>query len=206
MNPVVAGISKKPEEYEWSSYHFYISKRKKPDWMFCDKILHYFDNNFVRYKEFTLQGTEEEIMQVFESKRQPAILGDAKFVASIKSSYKVESTIMNEVPQYSDLLKSSQPSVLDIVKIISSKYNVSKEQVLSRKSFLCKKYLLRNVAIFLASTRSGQNQKNIARVFRNISYARVSQIFNEIRCKIEIDFILKQEISKIEEDILKFKI
>jgi hypothetical protein len=33
---------KTPEEYEWSSYQFYIGEKKPPEWLYGDFILGYF--------------------------------------------------------------------------------------------------------------------------------------------------------------------
>ena len=35
---------KTPEEYEWSSYRFYIGETKPPKWLYRDFILGYFGN------------------------------------------------------------------------------------------------------------------------------------------------------------------
>ena len=42
LNPVRAKIVETPEQYEWTSYHFYIGKKKTPPWLQCQFILDYF--------------------------------------------------------------------------------------------------------------------------------------------------------------------
>ncbi len=42
LNPVRAKMVKTPEEYEWSSYQFYIGEKKPPEWLYRDFILGYF--------------------------------------------------------------------------------------------------------------------------------------------------------------------
>ena len=42
LNPVRAKMVKTPEEYEWSSYKFYIGEKKPPGWLYRDFILGYF--------------------------------------------------------------------------------------------------------------------------------------------------------------------
>lgn len=38
----IAGIVKKPEEYEWSSYRYYTINEKAPEWLESNFILGYF--------------------------------------------------------------------------------------------------------------------------------------------------------------------
>lgn len=45
LNPVEAGLCKKTEEYEFSSYNDYISSEKKIKWLSPDFILDYFSQN-----------------------------------------------------------------------------------------------------------------------------------------------------------------
>ena len=42
LNPVRANIVETPEEFEWSSYNFYIGVKKAPSWLHRDFILGYF--------------------------------------------------------------------------------------------------------------------------------------------------------------------
>ncbi len=42
LNPVRAGIVTKPEDYDWSSYRYYLGKDKSPKWLTKKFILKYF--------------------------------------------------------------------------------------------------------------------------------------------------------------------
>src|SRR4030065_2173313 len=42
LNPIRAGIRSKLEEYQWSSYQYYIGKKQTPTWLTVDYILSYF--------------------------------------------------------------------------------------------------------------------------------------------------------------------
>ncbi|MDH3976291.1 MAG: transposase [Deltaproteobacteria bacterium] len=56
LNPVTAGIVKKPEEFTWSSYNSYVGKELCPGWLTIDFILGYFDKKKStaqeKYREF----------------------------------------------------------------------------------------------------------------------------------------------------------
>jgi len=45
LNPVRAGIVPLTEKFSWSSYQYYIEKKKKLDWLTVDFILCYFDKD-----------------------------------------------------------------------------------------------------------------------------------------------------------------
>jgi len=42
LNPVRAKIVQTPEQYDWSSYKFYIGKQRAANWLYRDFILGYF--------------------------------------------------------------------------------------------------------------------------------------------------------------------
>ena len=42
LNPVRAELVEAPEDYLWSSYNFYIGKKKSPEWLHREFILGYF--------------------------------------------------------------------------------------------------------------------------------------------------------------------
>jgi hypothetical protein len=42
LNPVRAEMVEKPEAYQWSSYPFYIGKKKAPEWLHRAFVLEYF--------------------------------------------------------------------------------------------------------------------------------------------------------------------
>ena len=43
LNPVRAGMVRKPEDYPWSSYRYYAGKDKSPRWLTLKFILDYFE-------------------------------------------------------------------------------------------------------------------------------------------------------------------
>ncbi len=91
MNPVRAGMVSKPAEYPWSSYQYYIGKKKVPTWLTMNIILDYFDERTSegqrKYREFI----EEKIGQGYDNPLKGAvgssILGAEEFIRRIKKQY-----------------------------------------------------------------------------------------------------------------------
>ncbi len=204
MNPVTAKIVSKPEQYQWSSYKYFVFVKETPSWLCRSEILKYF-NDSKEYVDFVHAGKSEKITKIFDESRQPAVLGNIDFIESIKKCHKQEPNMTCELPQYSDLLKLNMLTITDVIEIISNKHSITKEQLLNSKIYLHDSYLLRDVTIFFASKMCEKSQKEIGKEF-GISYARVSQIFNKMRHNYKNDSNLKEKIYEIEKLFLKLKI
>ncbi len=54
LNPLRAGIVEELSTYKWSSYPYYIGKKRKPDWLFSGDILSCFSGNAEKYAKFVM--------------------------------------------------------------------------------------------------------------------------------------------------------
>jgi hypothetical protein len=65
LNPVRAGMVRRPEAYRWSSYGSYLSRRSSPEWLRREDVLGQMDNNLTkgrrRYRRFVEEGLGREI-------------------------------------------------------------------------------------------------------------------------------------------------
>jgi hypothetical protein len=91
VNPVRAGITDRPEEYPWSSYPFYIGRKKKPEWLAVDFILSYFGKRAStaqkRYQEFVEGRIGQQYESPLKSTVASTILGGVDFVGKIREKY-----------------------------------------------------------------------------------------------------------------------
>jgi hypothetical protein len=90
-NPLEAGIVDKLDTCEWSSHKGYVSKSKKWDWLsknlvFCvltkDKR-----QQRMAFRQFIAKRNTEEIVDVFEGKRLPWLLGSDRFMDWVKDGF-----------------------------------------------------------------------------------------------------------------------
>ena len=85
LNPVRAKIVQTPEEYNWSSYQFYIGKQKPAEWLYRDFILGYFGKKVSSaqkgYQEFVNALVLEEYNSPLEQVVSSTLLGSADFIA-----------------------------------------------------------------------------------------------------------------------------
>ncbi len=62
LNPVAANITRKPEDYPWSSYKYYLNSDNNIKWLFHNEILNRFENThpIQAYKQFVMAGIHQE--------------------------------------------------------------------------------------------------------------------------------------------------
>ena len=91
LNPVRVNMVKDPSEYAHSSYKYFISTAKAPDWLDANFILTIFDDNIKKakllYKKFVMEnmGRAKEIIQ--ENIIAGLLLGSKDFVEQIKERF-----------------------------------------------------------------------------------------------------------------------
>ena len=100
LNPVRAGIIKKPEEWKWSSYRALTGLEKVPDFLTVDWIRSQFgkdaDEAKKAYANFVLQGIDAEYPD--EAVTGQIILGDKRFIGTIAKQVN-KSSLKKEIPR-----------------------------------------------------------------------------------------------------------
>ncbi|MBF0217542.1 MAG: transposase [Candidatus Omnitrophica bacterium] len=87
LNPVRAKMSKKPEDFKWSSYKYFLNNKEFPDFLDIDRTLRFFDNDPLRYKEYVEEGLSGEIDNPLIDTFAGAILGRKEFIETVKKKY-----------------------------------------------------------------------------------------------------------------------
>ncbi len=91
LNPVRATMVDMPEKFNWSSYQYYLGKKKRPEWLTVDFILCYFDHAAgqarKRYQEFVNARINIKSDSPLEQTVASTILGSDNFIELIKDKY-----------------------------------------------------------------------------------------------------------------------
>jgi len=88
LNPVRAGIVKKPEDHEWSSYRAYIGNSAAPNWLKTDFILSGFGGESrENYRTFVENHRESESASPLQGVIASTMLGTPEFVAHISEQH-----------------------------------------------------------------------------------------------------------------------
>ena len=90
LNPVLAGLVKTPEEYEWSSYRDYISAKPRFEWIDRDALLSQFGRSgFARirnYRKACLSHLGEQ-PEFWNKLIDPVVIGSAEAVDRLIKKY-----------------------------------------------------------------------------------------------------------------------
>ena len=186
LNPVRAQMVETPEDYDWSSYKFYIGKQKSAKWLCRDFILGYFGREVSSaekmYQDFVNALTDQEYTSPLEQVVSSTLLGSADFIEYIKDNFLSAKKPDKELPALKKLVK--KPSMQDIFKEVELVF--AKDKVLSR-----------NIKMYLCTRYTGNKLKEIGFHF-GIGESGVSQACRRVADKIKEDKKLKKQIERFE--------
>ena len=192
LNPVRANIVSAPEDYPYSSYSSFIS-RKKDDLVNTDFILGMFSQKrgvgIKRYKEFVERAIgradENPLKEIYGG----SILGGKLFVKKALGRLKEGITQKSEVSQRREL--DAAFGVERILDTVASHFKVSPEDVLEDKKEI------RNITIYLIKKWTSMTNTQLGDMFGGLSYSAVSKANERFSEKVKKSRILKNNVNKI---------
>jgi hypothetical protein len=189
LNPVRAKMVEAPEEYDWSSYQFYVGKQKPPEWLYRDYILGRFGKRIstaqTKYEKFVNVLIDQDYQSPLTEVVGSTILGSPDFIAFIRDRYLKGRKADKELPALREL--SEKVSMSDIFEEVESVFGNEGEPKRNIKLYLCQRY-------------TGEKLKDIGKHF-GIGESGVSQASRRIARKIDRDKKLKRKIEKIEKKL-----
>jgi len=185
LNPVRAGIAKKPADYQWSSYRSYIGVKQAPRWLSMDFTLGRFGRNLTErreeYRSFVEGEAADRIGDPLQGLSYGAILGGEQFVAQIRERVQRE-RVDPEVAQM--IQAASMVSLSTVGDEISSAYGCSRAELNTRGR---KGHEARDVAIYLSREMTGESLTRIGNRFGGIRPSAVSLAHRRIVERIRED-------------------
>jgi hypothetical protein len=186
LNPVRAEIVGMPHEYTWSSFPYYIGRKRPPKWLCTMLILGYFSKRVFgaqnRYREFVNSGVGSEYKTPLKDVVGSTILGSTDFVNDIKERYLRSKSYERELPALRTL--RPRPSVELIKKEVNA--------VLGKDSALSKR-----VSLYLSRQFSGMRLREIGRHF-GVGESGVSQASHRVVVQMNWDWKLKRDMERIQ--------
>jgi putative transposase len=160
LNPVRAGMVKKPQDYEWSSYRCYTGLSAPPDWLSQHLILDHFGapDQQGKYRSFVETLTGETYETPLKAVVASTLLGSPGFVSAIFEKHVGHLNADRSVPAVKQL--SGQLTIEEIIETV--KRGTGEEGGLWRK-----------ISIHLCHRYSGLKLKEIGEKF-GVSDAAVS--------------------------------
>ena len=176
LNPVKVAIVTKPEEYEWSSYRYFIDMFAPPAWLTKYFILGFFSGKAKSYQEFVSDAINQEIDSPLNQVIATTILGNSDFVREMSQLRLGESRSDRDMPAVRVL---NRPRVDEIIKIVAK---VIDDQALAKK-----------VCIYFCHRHSGARLREIGEQF-GLNDAAVTQASRRMRVAYENDETLRKLI------------
>jgi len=181
LNPVRAGIVKKPEGYPWSSYRAYIGKIKHPQWL---------ETRWLLSRVGMKSREAEEQYRIFVETVDPKqlenpendltggfILGSGGFVKWVEETFVNPREEGREIPHLTSLKRTI--NLKTIIDTVGSEFGCTREKILEKGR---KGNLARDMAIYLARDLSGENAKSLGAYFGGISGAGITMRY---KCMFE---------------------
>lgn len=130
LNPVVAGVARRPEDWPHSSYRAYTAEIDGPRWLRTSVILGQFGSigSRAHHRSFVEEGLDLPTRAYYEAGRRPPVLGTVSYrdeVAAVLSEADDESSI--DFPQ-ARLLRS-RPPLSSIARTIAAAFGVPAERL-----------------------------------------------------------------------------
>lgn len=194
LNPVVAKMTKRPEQYRWSSYRNYLQADRKPSWLQTNEILSMLSikKDVTVYQQFIEAGLDGETNDFYKRSNMPVIFGSKQSKARL-----LEKIEKNKVKASSTDFKRSRdlPSVDKINQICAAYFNLQKADIY--KSGYGQKNEPRKIAMYGCRVWASEKLSVIAGYYGCGSHSSISNAVREIKKRIKLDKKFALKIEKI---------
>jgi REP element-mobilizing transposase RayT len=193
LNPVRAGMVERPEDYLYSSYKVYISRRQT-DCVRTGMILGMMAKNgsvaTQTYREFVESGIGVELDDPLKSVYGGLILGSERFVRQTLDRLDKDLLEDEEITRR----KALQPTVGQetILEAVAEYFGCDREDLVLRGNGKT-----RNIAIYLLKHQCGMTSQEVSRAVGGMSCAAVAKVYQRLRKQLASDEGLKQEVEEL---------
>lgn len=198
-NPLRAGIVNKIDDYAWSSHSGYLSWAKSWDWLHKDFILTMLTADTRKqkkaYREFIGQKDSKELLDLFERKKLPPLLGSEKFISWVRKTF-FKKKKDRQIPESTQLA----PDLQDIKKEVCLAYGVAEKDLLTAQRG--RNNEPRAVAIYLGRVLRNDTLKELGLAFGMTGYSPAGSAVERIKKKLLLDKKLQKKINRIEKSLL----
>jgi putative transposase len=203
LNPVEAGLSVNPADYQWSSYAAYIGKVKTPYWLSSNMIIEQLSqtkalSHVQNYQDYVEDKNIEEINVFVSTKNTSPIIGSVKFKEAALSQI---NPLM--VASCSADIKRARtlPKITTIIEHVCSYYHINYESLIYSKSGTLN--LPKHVYMYICRIKFAYALRTIA---ESLSMKRPETVSSEIRkflLRLDKNRNLFNEIDMIYDSIMK---
>lgn len=172
LNPVRAGLIRRPERYPWTSYGGYIGRKQK-EWMEYTSVLSQFGRHHnkaaERYRDYIEEALKRDVDNPLQHLYGQMILGGKEFIHKVKGMLDGGKLSREIVARKRFERNVSLKTILNEVQKLTG---VKEDQILERG---IGKNSARRVALYLAQRYTGLTNDEIGRIFGGIHFSTVSK-------------------------------
>jgi putative transposase len=194
----IAGLVKKLNDYQWSSYLYYAYVKNAPVWLQTDFILSQMHGDARRklYRKKTQQYAKEE-GSVWEDVKHGLIYGSQNFVKKMRDQYLFLKK-NEELPQHNSMF--SDVAHEDIVSRSARILDFDIEKARHTKRMVSEEKDKRDFIMYLLWESGGLPNQKIGSVF-NLTYSSVSRRVSDIRNRLTTDKNLQKHYQELKSKI-----
>jgi putative transposase len=195
LNPVKAGMVKKPEEYIWSSYGSYVGKSKPPSFLYMAEILAKFKRKSA-YGQYVNSFMEDEKGIAQEDVYgKNSFLGSDGFIRQALSGFRGGKKSNGEVNDEKELRQVSTDNVLEIMM---TTFHIDDDDIRSRK----KGNVYRKMFIFMLRKHTALSLREIG-VMLGMKYRAVSELERYFSNELTEKKPMQKMVSRVEKELSK---
>ena len=197
LNPVEAGITKKPHQYIWSSYRAFIGKAVPQAWLNTATTLGMVGERSrqQRYQVFVESGVDDDTHRFYEKNKLSPIYGRPSFVKQMEKRL----TPHREIPESR---KVRPPvSISQLVETTAIVFNVEQAQILKASRGRSNYNVARAVSMYMSRQYAGHSLKDIADYFGLASYGSASGQIHRFRQLMSGNEELQRQVEQVQQKI-----
>jgi len=131
-NPLEAKFVDRLENYPWSSYRYFTSSEKSPEWLYPFDIwaqLGARSKKYEKYRHFVELGNDDELIQLYSKTNQVPYLGSEAFR---DWAYQQREILIDEVDIVRKELVAFRPTIDEIAEKVAKVFKVDKAVIMTK--------------------------------------------------------------------------
>ncbi len=184
LNPYRAGLTPDPFQYKWSSYHFYLDSRKKPDWLDSRTVLAEFAGSEaaarVAYKRFVEAGMHTPPTNPLLPAEETGILGTPEFISHCQA--------------WLTPLTTTDPTLDDILQTVCTEFATTLPDLTRRGQH---NHTARDAAILLAREFLTESLETLATTFGGVSRSSITETAKRARAREQTDPTFRAQLATL---------
>ncbi len=190
-NPLEAGMVEKLDDYPWSSYQHYISKKTSPIWLYTNEVLSQLSMKRKvqdKYRAYVELGIDEELKQFYGKGNIMPYLGSDEF-----RSWTYDQRVTNDKDVSEHEKSLFRPDMQVIIERVAKIFDVLPESIL--KSVRGRRNLPRWVAMYLCQEIGSHRLADIALKFGLKRTGSIPTIIGKLKELLRMDKNLKDKVN-----------